>query len=183
MLPSEAIRTLALLPGSERRSGGFITARLAGLQGFAPFRDVAAQVAVDGDPAAFLSDLTETFARVYLENATPGKVITFVHAVTGPSAARLLLPFADAAGTRALLRYAWQAAAALYVAMGDRPGVPPREAAPPEPATLVERAVGNGDEHAIKLTEACLREDRLHPRPVYRIAAGDALARLGPGWP
>ncbi|HSD27278.1 MAG TPA: questin oxidase family protein [Vicinamibacteria bacterium] len=177
--PSEAILSLALLPASERRSAGFITARLAGLQGFAPFRDVAAQVALDGDAAAFLSDLTETFARVYLDNATPGKVITFVHAVTGPSAARLLLPFVDAAGTRALLRYAWQAAAALYVAMGDRPAEPLREAEPADAATLVERAVSNGDEHAIKLTEACLREDRLHPRTVFHLAAQDALSRLG----
>jgi hypothetical protein len=177
--PSEAIRTLELLPASERRSGGFITARLAGLHAFAPFRDVAGQVALDGDPAAFFSDLTETFARVYLENATPGKLITFVHGVTGPCAARLLLPYADAQGALALQRYAWQAAAALYVAMGDRPREPRREVEPPDAETLVERAVGNGDEHAIKLTEACLREDRLHPRPVYRLAAQDALSRLG----
>jgi hypothetical protein len=147
--------------------------------GFAPFKDVASRVAVSGDPSAFFSDLTETFARVYLENATPGKVITFVHAVTGPSAARLLLPYADEAGTRALMRYAWQAAAALYVAMGDRPSGPLPEADPVDAATLVERAVANGDEHAIKLAEACLREDKLNPRPVYRLAAQDALTRLG----
>ena len=162
--PSEAIVALELLPASERRSGGFITARLAGLQGFAPFRDVAGQVAVHGDPSSFFSDLTETFAGVYLENATPGKVITFVHAVTGPSAARLLLPYADGAGTRALMRYAWQAAAALYVAMGDRSSAPLPETDPIDAATLVDRAVANGDEHAIKLTEACLREDKLQPQ-------------------
>jgi hypothetical protein len=46
-------------------------------------------------------------------------------------------------------------------------------------ATLVERAVANGDEHAIKLAEACLREDKLSARPVYRLAAQDALSRLG----
>ncbi len=177
--PSEAVNALALLPASERRPNGFITARLAGLHGFVPFREVASRVAVDGDPSAFLSDLTEAFARIYLGNATPGKVITFVHAVTGPSAARLLLPYADAAGSRALLRYAWQAAAALYVAMGDRTDEPGREAEPPDAATLVERAVANGDEHAIKFTEACLREDALHPRPLYRRAAQDALTRLG----
>jgi hypothetical protein len=177
--PSQAVATLALLPASERRSDGFITDRLAGLLGFAPFKDVASRVAVSGDPSAFFSDLTETFARVYLENATPGKVITFVHAVTGPSAARLLLPYADEAGTRALMRYAWQAAAALYVAMGDRPSEPLPEADPVDAATLVERAVANGDEHAIKLAEACLREDKLNPRPVYRLAAQDALTRLG----
>jgi hypothetical protein len=178
--PSEAIGGLELVPARERGSGGFITARLAPLERFAPFRDIAARVAVDGDPAAFFSDLTETFARVYLENATPGKVITFVHAVTGPSAARLLLPYADAAGTRALMRYAWQAAAALYVAMGDR--ADGRKAAgDPAPLgadELVARAVASGDEHAIKLTEACLREDALHPRPVYHLAAQDALGRL-----
>jgi hypothetical protein len=177
--PSEAVRKLELLPASERRSGGFITARLAGLQGFAAFRDVAGLVAVRSDPSSFFSDLTETFARIYLENATPGKVITFVHAVTGPSAARLLLPYTDDTGTRALMRYAWQAAAALYVAMGDRPSGPLPESDPLDAATLVDRAVTNGNEHAIKLTEACLREHALHSRPVYRLAAQDALARLG----
>ena len=177
--PSQAVTTLELLPASARRSGGFITARLAGLEGFAPFKDVASRVAVDGDASAFFSDLTDTFARIYLENATPGKVITFVHAVTGPSAARLLLPYVDEAGARALRRYAWQAAAALYVAMGDRATAPALEAEPLDAATLVERAVANGDEHAIKLVEACLREDRIHPRPVYRLAAQDALSRLG----
>jgi hypothetical protein len=177
--PSDAIAGLELLPASERRSGGFITSRLAGLERFAPFRDVAARVAVNGDPSAFFSDLTRTFARVYLENATPGKVITFVHAVTGPSAARLLLPYADDAGTRALMRYAWQAAAALFVAMGDRPaGSPGRDPAPLGAEALVERAVANGDEHAIKLTETCLRENAIEPRPVYHLAAQDALGRL-----
>jgi hypothetical protein len=177
--PSQAVATLELLPATGRRSGGFITDRLAGLQSFAPFKDVASRVAVSGDPSGFFSDLTETFAGIYLENASPGKVITFVHGVTGPSAARLLLPYADEAGARALMRYAWQAAAALYVAMGDRPSEPLPEADPVDAATLVDRAVENGDEHAIKLAEACLREDKLNPRPVYRLAAQDALSRLG----
>jgi hypothetical protein len=77
------------------------------------------------------------------------------------------------------MRYAWQAAAALYVAMGDRPRERRREADPLDAATLAYRAVANGDEHAIKLTEACLRENALHPRPIYRQAAEDALSRLG----
>jgi hypothetical protein len=176
--PSEAVGTLELLPASERRSGGLIMDRLAGLFGFPSFADAAARVAVGGDPSAFFSDLSATFAAIYLENATPGKVITFVHAVTGPSAARLLLPYADEAGTRALMRYAWQTAAALYVATGDRPRQPLGEPAPPSAATLVDQAVANGDEHAIKLTEACLREDAIRPRPVYRAAAQDAISRL-----
>ena len=101
--------------------------------------------------------------------------------MTGPSAARLLLPYADAAGTHALMRYAWQAAAALYVAMGDRPGQPLTEADPMDRATLVDRAVANGDEHAIKLAEACLREDAVEPDPVFRLAAADAAIALDSG--
>jgi hypothetical protein len=63
--------------------------------------------------------------------------------------------------------------------MGDRPREPLREGEPLDAATLADRAVANGDEHAIKLTEVCLRESALHPRPVYRQAAQDALSRLG----
>lgn len=62
--------------------------------------------------------------------------------------------------------------------MGDRPREPLREAEPLAP-TLTDRAVANGDEHAIKLTEVCLRESAPRPRPVYRQAAQDALSRLG----
>jgi hypothetical protein len=106
-------------------------------------------------------------------------VITFVHGVTGPSAARLLLPYTDEAGQSAPMRYAWQAAAAFYVAMGDRPAAPLRGGDPPRADVLVERAVANGDEHVIKLTEACLREHARSPRPVYLLAAQDVLTRLG----
>jgi hypothetical protein len=42
---------------------------------------------------------------------------------------------------------------------------------------LVHRAIEHGDEHAIKLTEACLREERIRPDPAYRIAAEAVLAR------
>jgi hypothetical protein len=179
--PSEALAGLDLLPADERRPFGFITDRLSGLARFPPFAEVASRVSTSGDPSAFLSDLTAAFARVYLENAPdPGKVITFVHAVTGPSSARLLLPYVDAAGARSLLRYGWQAAAALYVAMGDRVGRRPSGGGePPGPPALVERAVDNGDEHAIKFVEACLREEALHPDPHFRRAAADALGRLG----
>ncbi len=32
---------------------------------------------------------------------------------------------------------------------------------------LVDRALATGDEHAIKFTEACLREYALNPKPLY----------------
>ncbi|MCI0387402.1 MAG: hypothetical protein MOB07_01350, partial [Acidobacteria bacterium] len=45
---------------------------------------------------------------------------------------------------------------------------------------LIERAVDSREEHAIKFTEACLREYALNPKPIYLQAAKDALARINP---
>ncbi len=44
---------------------------------------------------------------------------------------------------------------------------------------LVERAIATGDEHAIKLTEACLREPAAHPHPAFLAAAAHAIGVLG----
>jgi hypothetical protein len=44
---------------------------------------------------------------------------------------------------------------------------------------LIDRALSTGDEHAIKLTEACLREHALESRPVYLQTASHAINRLG----
>jgi hypothetical protein len=116
---------------------------------------------------------------VYLEQAQDsGRVIAFIHAVTGPSAVRLLLPHFPPPARPELLRYAWQAAAAMYAALGR-----PASVATPQPPSrpveaLIDRAVATGDEHAIKFTEACLREHAASPRPIYLAAAWDAVERL-----
>ena len=46
---------------------------------------------------------------------------------------------------------------------------------------VIERSVRSGDEHAIKLCEACRSENALEPSPVYLAAADDAARRLGRG--
>jgi len=43
---------------------------------------------------------------------------------------------------------------------------------------IVDLAVESGDEHAIKLTEACRRLEALHPSPVFRAAADDWVRRF-----
>ncbi len=45
---------------------------------------------------------------------------------------------------------------------------------------LVDRAIANADEHAIKFTEACIHEYALNPKPVYLAAAAHAIERLPP---
>ena len=89
---------------------------------FPPFASVADAVDPSGDAEAFLTDMTETFAAVYLASATPGTVITFLHGVTGPVAVRTLLPYVSPEEQRRLLRYTWQAAASFYSSAGGKTG-------------------------------------------------------------
>ena len=177
--PLAAMPEVSSLPADRQIHTGNITDRLAPLERFPPFAGVADMVDVSGDASAFISNLTEAFATVYVENVPPGSVITYIHAVTGPSAIRLLLPHLDAAARAALLRYGWQGAAALYAASGGKWASTTPSAAPGgDRDDLVDRAVATGDEHAIKFTEACLREHALNPKPVYLAAARSAVARL-----
>jgi hypothetical protein len=176
--PSQALADVPGVPAADQVTRGNITDRLQPVERFGPFVAAADLVDATGDASVFLSDLTETFAGVFLASVPPGSLITFIHGVTGPSAVRLLLPHLDPAARAAALRYAWQGAAALYsgfsgkapAASGDRV---------PERADLVDRAIATGDEHAIKFTEACLREHALNPKPVYLVAALHAVHLLG----
>jgi hypothetical protein len=150
----------------------------ARLEGFAGVRDL---VAVPADLGAGLSVLTARFARIYLQHGTRGQTlatIAFVHAITGPCALRKLAPHVSPATARLAFPYAWQTAAAVHAAYARRDHAP----RPAEPAlaaaALPGRAVENGDDHAIKLTEALLAEHALRPDPAYLAAAEDAVARL-----
>ncbi len=180
-MPSQVIAGVQAVPSEKRIPYGNITDRLKPLDTFPPFALVADLIDPEGDPSAFISDLTETFARAYLVNVPRGgSVITYLHGVTGPSAMRLLLSYVDASARSEMLRYGWQGAAGVYAASGGIAGAP-RQA--PDTAKrrrddLIDRALATRDEHAIKFTEACLREHTLNPKPVYLQAARDAVERL-----
>jgi len=142
------------------------------------FADARDLVAVPDDVGAALSALTAAFARVYLRNGTHNNTIAFVHGITAPCALRRLAPHVSPATARAAFPYAWQAAAAIYAAYAR----PENEAPPLEPTLapdeLAARAVENGADHAIKLTEVLLSEHALAPDPAYLAAAEDVVARL-----
>ena len=98
--------------------------------------------------------------------------------MTGPAALRLLLPHLPASEAQRAVRYGWQAAAGIFAAFaGSLPRIAPGRATE-TPERLADRAVATGDEHAIKLTEACLREHAIRPDPAYLLAARDASERL-----
>jgi hypothetical protein len=177
--PSEAVAGVPLLPAERRISNGNIVERLAPLDQFPPFAAVADAVDASGDPNAFLTDVTETFAGVYLASVPPGSVITFLHGVTGPTAVRTLLPYVSPEEQHRLVRYTWQAAASFLSSNGGKTVPNLSSDKLPSRDDLADRALATGDEHAIKFTEACFREYAHNPKPVYILAARDGVARLG----
>ena len=177
-LPSDAIARVPLFPPAERRDFGSLTGALGQLDAFAPFG--ATLDAVDPAPnhGAFLSDLTLTFARVYLANAHDWlTTIAFIHTVTGPSALRPLLGLLDAGTQQLALAHAWEASAALYATFATEARLPVVETAPGVDE-LVERALVCGDEHGIKFTEVCLREHAHRGDPAFLAAADHAVGML-----
>jgi hypothetical protein len=177
----DAIDRVAIMPEEKRRFRGTIVSALEALDGYPAFAPVADFVDVAASPEVVMSDLTETFARVYLANARDVLgTIVFVHGVTGAAALRAIVPWLAPAAVPDTIRFAWQAGAALYAAFGSQPPLagaidPPRE----DGATLVDLAIANGDEHAIKFTATCLGEYELNPAPVYLAAARHAIGMLG----
>src|SRR5208282_651012 len=176
----QAISRVTIFPMDQRHNFGLITEALSQFDSFAPFADAANLVDTAGDPSEFISDLTATFARAYLANAKNVLgAIVFIHSMTGPSALRPVLPYLPPDATALALRYAWQAAAALFCTYGIRPAPEGEiEAGGIDREELIDRAVECGDEHAIKFTEVCLREHALNPRPEYLAAARHATGVL-----
>ena len=173
-----AVLHLTPIPVARQKRGGGINTALGVLADEPAFAGAIDLLDVSGD--GVLSDLTETFARVFLTNAVDGMgLITFIHGVTGAAALRSLLPLLDKDAAREALRRLWQADAALYVALGTAPPLTGDVPAPPEfREVLIDRAVATHDEHAIKFTEALLREYAIRPLPVYLAAAARAIDAL-----
>lgn len=135
------------------------------------------------DVGASLSALTVTAAGLYAERA-PRPSIPLVHSVTAPAALRLVLHRLPADLHRPAYDTIRQAVAAMWDAFpglgaGARAGDPDYE--PPSAERLLVDAVDFGDEHAIKLAEACRRENALLPDPRYRAAADTLLRKMKAG--
>ena len=178
--PRSALQHVERLHGPEFDGSGSIVQQIKGMEDHPEFAPAIDLVDTSGDISRFISNITETFAGIYL--ASPKNLVAFVHTVTAPSALRMLAPYLDDADARQAARYAWQACAAVYswystIPAQDTSGLDvPAE----DHEDLIDRAVAAGGAHSIKFTEACLREYALNPNPVYLVAARDATERVGP---
>jgi Questin oxidase-like len=170
---------LRLVPELNPDRRGNIDQTLDQLDDIEEFGAVGGLLKFANDPLQDLSQLTERFAGIYLQNAAePAAIFALVHVVTGPSSLRLLAPHISAANSRLLLRYAWQAAAAIYAVYVRDYGMPAMMTEPSTNDLLLEAAVDSGAAHAIKFAEACLREYKIRPQPIFLAAASDAVKRL-----
>ncbi|MFG2087291.1 MULTISPECIES: hypothetical protein [unclassified Spirillospora] len=130
-------------------------------------------VATAAEVPAALSELTALHAGTYARLA-PHPPVPQVHAITAPAALRLVLPVLPDDLALSSYRAVATVATAVWKAVPSMPGVGPAAAEgyrPPPGGALAADAVDLGEEHAIKLTEACLREHALNPDDRYLAAA------------
>ncbi len=170
--PRQAIARVAVIPQEKRRNLGNITASLAMLDDFPEFAPAIGLLDVTGDMDRLLAELSEVFALVHLANANDVlTTIVFIHGVTSLAALGSIIPRVSEDTARLVLRYAWQSGCALYACFGGGKAIAEKlEPGQEGDATLIDRAVANGDEHVIKFTEACLRRQTLRPSPAYPAA-------------
>ncbi len=181
LAPRLAIAKVPLVPPERRRPGNIVMA-LGGLDDFAEFAPAIDLLDVSGAVAPLIAELTEVFARVYLANARNiPTTIAFIHGVTSHAALGNIVPHVSDATARTALRYAWQTGCGLYACYGGGTATA-EEFAPPDIAeeAIIDRAIGNGDEHVIKFTEACLGRYALNPSPAYLVAAHHVAEMVGP---
>ncbi|HEY3882254.1 MAG TPA: hypothetical protein VGM12_26995 [Trebonia sp.] len=159
---------------------GLITAQLAERLPVLPgFPEAVAGLRPPADPVADLGDLAAAFTRVFLSYGRT-RPISLLHAVTAPAAARSVLPILPPELGRPTYDALWQVGAGLYAVYAGGVAAEPLPAGPaPSRDDVTDRAVAAGDEHAIKLTEACLRLHAETPDPVFLHAAARASELLG----
>ncbi|PWE18092.1 hypothetical protein DDZ18_00305 [Marinicauda salina] len=178
--PEPALGAVTPIAAELRPTGGSITGGLARL---ARARDFAAETAradLSGDADAIADALVLAFARLFLDAARDAYgAVVFTHAVTGAAAARNLLPLTGEATGRALLSGAWRTGCALKAVFLPADGEAAADLAVPAPDALAEAAVRHGDDHAIKLAEACLSSHARRPEPDL-LRAGALALRLLP---
>ena len=122
------------------------------------FHQSVMSLKLTGNASDSISSLTQLGAAIYLANADYFPLI-FLHAVTIPSALRLVLPYIDRDYHKRAIFYVWQVVAGSVSAYGVQKELPAVPSARQSSKVWVKKAVDTLDEHAIKLVDACLREE------------------------
>ena len=177
---------LAAIP--RLRSDAKLSLRERGMSMYSPkiegWSEAVCRLTTPTDLQSALSDVTSAFAQANLVHSEQFPV-PFLHAVTAPAAVRIMLPHLPESMHLPSFITVWQTSAALLTTFGPehRPAelanVAPGNAEPTMSTTeLAQRAVEHGDEHMMKITEACLREYAIRPDARYLVLAESMLNKL-----
>lgn len=185
------------LRGEAQERRGYFFEAVRALDGWAPYVDAveamplprygagAGAEAEAGPGAEDVDDWLDVVCRhaASLFVKHPAARVAYVHTLTIPSGLRELLPHLGAAERVRAAGYALQAVGALHSMFGE-------SAPAPEDDEEVLRVAGQWaearyhaacsiQEHAIKMTEACWREDQRRPDPAFQRAGADAALKIG----
>ncbi len=178
----DAVAALPRLDPQEPSAGPGITGRLMSLVRLRPLPDALDRWRPPARTDEALDSLIAAAARVLL--ARDDAPIAFCHTVTAPAAIRLVAPELPESLQVASIAASWQVVGSIIAAFAAprRPTESDPADVDPAPllATLTADAVGHGDEHVIKLTEAALREYARTQDVTLLLAAERFRGRIGP---
>lgn len=166
----EVLADLPRVPEEHRRNDGAITTALAQLVHADGLSLVVSRVDLSTGDAPKTSSreraqqLAQAFARVFVASVTtPLEAVVFTHAITSAAAVRTLAEVVSASTVASLLDQCWLTGCALTATYASYTSEELRTLeldatadSDEFTASLVERCITSGDDHAIKLTEACM---------------------------
>lgn len=172
--PSSALALGARVIGTVRTLGTQPSSRL--------FAAADAKLATSVDAA--LAELGAIGAGRYTMVQPGGNPVPAIHTVTAPAALRMVLPHLPAEFARPSYDAVRDVSGTLlniFTGRGNRaPATAPIDGHDPAvQRRIVEQAVELKDEHAIKISEAAMREYAVNPDPRYFAAAHHAYKLLG----
>jgi hypothetical protein len=147
------------------------------LHGEKNFERAVMSLEIKDDISRAISSLSELGANIYLANADYFPLIQ-LHSITGPAALRLILPYLNTSDQKRAFFYVWQVAAAAFSTYGVTKENRSVRSGEQSSTQWVERAVATLDEHAIKLVEACIREEKQNPTSIYAMVIEDWVGRV-----
>jgi len=183
LAPDAALAAVPVIAPDARKAYGSIVMDLMQLDDVSEFAPVVhmLDIAADADPNVVIPDLAALFARVAVANVRDfSSAIVFIHSVTALVALWRLSPYLPADTLVTAIRYGWQASAGLYAVYATHPPAAPSDCLPVSFEALIDRAVVNGDDHAIKFAEACHVLNAAQPDPAFGAALDVVLAQIAP---
>jgi len=155
--PALALAHVPLLPHEHRQNEGSITTALEQIHNVPDFAPVIGMIDLSENLGDLADAVASVFAQVFLEQThSPLSAIVYTHSITTVSAILNISSHVSEETLRALLAYGWQAACGLYCAYGLSPYPGPGVMEGESEKEIAEKAVAHGDDHVIKLSEACL---------------------------